>query len=163
MGKVGIVAFAEVVKSRLAVGSSGKAVFGAFAVAEFEPFALEALLWQLGMFVVAELELPLAEHHGEEWCGAYVAEAVFGEYKVVASIDVAVPFHGSRMSACPCKEAYTRGHTYPAGECRVKELNEYLSYVMFDPLVEDVDVELPKLFGRHAPWCKLCTLFVGCL
>ena len=74
-------------------------VFGTFAVAGKEELALLALGGEFFIFVCPELQLALAVHHFGECPGVDVAQLVFREYKVVASIYIAVELHHSGMSA----------------------------------------------------------------
>ena len=79
-----IVATAQIVESRLAVRSEGKAVLGTFTVAGEQIAALLALTRKSVILIVAELLLPVAVHHLDESVGAYVAELVLREYEMIA-------------------------------------------------------------------------------
>ena len=102
-----------------------------------EPFALAALGGEGVALGAAEALLLGAVHHVGECALVDVAEEVFGEYEVVAGIDVAIVLHGTCVAAGLSEGAYSWGHADPVGEGGVEELYEGVADVVAHPFVED--------------------------
>lgn len=157
MGKELAIAGAQIVESFLAVGSGGKAVFGAFSVAGEAPGTFQTLLGKRHLHV-AEAVLHVAESHGGNRLLMDIAQLVFRENKVVASIQVAVALQSQGIATVAGQGAYARLHPAPVGEGGVKELHEIFSDVALPPFVEDGTGEMPPLFGSDRHGCELAIL-----
>ena len=80
-----------------------------------------------------------------------VAQSVFGVYEVVAHVYVAIVLYHESVAAGGAEGAERRLHAAPLGEGDVEELYEALSYIVDDPLVEDIAHELAEGFRGDAP------------
>src|SRR6267154_6799251 len=72
---------------------------------------------------------------------ANIAQLVFGFYKMVAGIEIAVMFQSYRRAACFRKHADRAPSPNPIGQGRIKMLDVYLPDIGFHPFIEDGDEE----------------------
>ena len=99
MFKKTVIATAQIVESGFAICSADDAIFGTFAVAGKEKFALAALPGQRALLLLAELALAFAIHHLGERGGVDVAQSILRKDEVVAAIQIAVELHRPGVSA----------------------------------------------------------------
>ena len=140
---------AEVVQSGLSIGSAGKTVFGAFAVAGKKILTLKALPGQRLVLRVAEILFLSAVHHLHKGLLTNVAEPVFRKDEMVAGVDIAVVLHHTGMAARTCHRANARRHPHPIGERGVKKLDIILSYVVHYPFIEDGTKEITPFLRSY--------------
>ena len=145
MGKELVIALAQVVQTRLAVGCPGNAVLRALAIAGKEIGTTQALHGQAVELALPEGLLARAEHHGRERLGTDIAKPILWVDKVVAGIDIAIMLHHPGMSATAGHRADAWRYTHPIGQGGIEELDEVASHVVPHPLVEDSAVEAAPL------------------
>lgn len=75
-----------------------------------------------------------------------IAQLIFGENEMVASIYVAVEFHDSCMAASLCHGAYTRLFAHPIGESGVEQLDVISAHILPYPFVEQCAEKVAPLF-----------------
>ena len=157
-----VIATAQIVEPGFAICSADDAIFGTFAVAGKEKFALAALPGQRALLLLAELALAFAIHHLGERGGVDIAQSILRKHKVVATVDVAVILHHAGMAALLGKAAHTGLHAHPVGKCRVEYLHEYLAHIFLHPLVEQAAEKIAPLLGTHREVGKASVTLVGC-
>lgn len=145
VGKELSIAFTEVVQSRLAICSHGKAIFGALAVAGKAVLTLAALAWEGRALVVAKPLLSLARHHLQEGVGRDISKLILGEHIVVTAVNIAIVFHHAGVATGRSHGTQSRGFANPVGKRGIKQLYKHLPHVMAYPLIEHSAQEITPL------------------
>ena len=144
-----VVALAKVVQPWLAIGSDGKSVFRAFAVAGKQVVALLALTGQGVELHGSKLILAVGVEHLRE-CGLVdVAQLIFRKHKMVATINVAIIFHNGCMTATARHGTYAWLMAHPIAEGGIEDLHKHLAYVVAHPFVENCTEEIAPLHRTH--------------
>lgn len=143
-----IVATAQVVETRFAVGRVTETVLGTFTVAGKEIGACFALTRQTIVLGPAELLLAFAIHHLHERLRVDVPQLVLGEDEVVAGIYVTVKLHYTSMPAGLGQGTDAGLFANPVGQCGVEQLYVILAYVVAHPFIEDGAQKVSPLLGR---------------
>lgn len=118
----------------------------ALTIASKEPLALATLLGESIALHSTKSLLFRAIHHLHQMLLAKVAQLILREDEMVATVDIAIEFHDTRMTTRVSHSAYARNHSTPVAERGIEELDKHLAYItMTDPLVEDCTKELTPL------------------
>ncbi|CCY39049.1 uncharacterized protein BN472_00383 [Tannerella sp. CAG:118] len=75
---------------------------------------------------------------------------------MVTSIYIPIMLHRSCMTTCPAKDTNTRSLTYHPSESSIKHLDIVLSNILYNPLVKNITIKLPKIFGLYTPRGHFC-------
>lgn len=143
------VAGTEVVHARLTGGRYGEAVAWAFAVAETEELASEALCGETARLHGSEITGAGREHELGYGAAAYVAKTEVGEHEMVAGVEVAARLKGCGVAAACAQTAERRFQADISGECGVEHLHEHAPHIAARPLVAYVALE--RCLAHQAP------------
>jgi hypothetical protein len=95
-----LVCGAQIVQPILTIGCFDETIFGALAVTGKAYFAFPAVTGQCSFLVLTKLDLLRGGEQLDQMSFATVAQLVFGLYKMVAGIEIAVMFQSYRLAAC---------------------------------------------------------------
>ncbi len=140
-----VVTLTQIIEARLSIGCRTETILGTFAVAGKTIGTFLALTGQFVLFILTELQLPVAIHHFYQGVGVDIAQLVLWKDKMVARINIAVEFDYPRMPTGLGKGTDTRLFAYPVGQCSVEQLDIEFSDIVSYPLIEDGAQEIPPL------------------
>ena len=145
MAEESAVGGAEVVEGALGIGGREETVLGTAAVADEAPVTVEALIWKTVALGTPEVTLSLAVEEGGNGIVIDVAQPVFGEYKMVAGVEVTISLYDGCMSTGFSHGTDAGRLTDPAGEGGIEELDEDFAYIVAHPFIEDCADEMSIL------------------
>ena len=128
---------AEVVEGALGIEGRKETVLGASAVASEEPATMETLFGKAIALGTPEVTLSLAVEEGGNGIVIDVAQPVFGEYKMVAGVEVTISLYDGCVSTGFSHGTDAGRLTDPAGEGGIEELDEDFAYIVAHPFIED--------------------------
>ena len=118
----------------------------ALTIAGKEPLALATLLGESVALHATKSLLFRTIHHLHQMLLAKVAQLILREDEMVATVDITIEFHDTRMTTRVSHSTYARNHPTPVAEGGIEELDKHLAYItMTDPLVEDCTEEFTPL------------------
>src|SRR5271156_2237562 len=104
-------------------------------------FALPAITGQGSFLILTKLDLLRGGEQLDQMGFANVAQLVFGFYKMVAGIEIAVMLQGYRLAARFREYADRAPSPDPVSQGRVKMLDVNLPHIGFHPFIENGDKE----------------------
>ena len=72
---------------------------------------------------------------------------------MVAGVQVAIMFQGSRHAALRCEMAESGTRPKPVAQRNIKELHKRRTHIMVHPLVKYADIKVRQPLWGYAPWC----------
>ena len=139
------IALAKCVQPCLTVLGFVETVFRAFSVTGKIPLAAQAFSRQAIAFCQSETCLRLRSHHGLEIVIFNIAEQIFRIDEMVAGVQVSVVLYNGIAPAGLCIDACAWHFSAPIGQGGIKEIDEVLSDIVPDPIIEDVTHEMPEV------------------
>jgi len=154
MFKKCLVTFAEVVETHLSIGRFDKTVLGTLTIANMQDFAFPAVLRKRISLIFSELSLLFRGHEFDHRCLQDVSQVVIRLDEVIARIKIAIVLQSHALTACRPEDADGPRHVQPACQRSVEIQNKCLANVSLNPLVEDLDQEMPPLGRTDRPVCN---------
>ena len=148
------IAGTEIVETRLSIGGPQEAQPRALTMTGMEPLTFPALAGQPLFLELAEGVLLAAIEQLGKAIAQDIPQAVLGEDKMVAAVDVAIVLHHGCMSTLACQRAEAWLHATPACQRCIKHLNENLPHIVTHPFVEDSAEKRPPLGRSDAEGSK---------